>query len=89
MLKRRFVVLWNRIRVRSEDRNARRNHRKGKIERTKKSILQDLISGHNVGDYNITRDDITDILRLSTSLPISRIEELFKKYRGNDLSYRN
>ena len=71
-----------------EARELRREMRRQVVKDNKKEIMRDLMTGHNLGDFEITKEDLSKILKLGDNPPYAVILELYKKYRGNDLVYR-
>ncbi len=71
-----------------EARELRREMRRQVIKDNKKEIMKDIMTGHNLGDFQITKEDLNKILKLGDNPPYSIILDLYKKYRGNDIAYR-
>jgi hypothetical protein len=71
-----------------EARKLRREMRRQVVKDNKKEIMRDLMTGHNLGDFEITKEDLSKILKLGDNPPYVVILDLYKKYRGNDLAYR-
>jgi hypothetical protein len=71
-----------------EARELRREMRRQVVKDNKKEIMRDLMTGHNLGDFEITKEDLSKILKLGDNPPYVGILDLYKKYRGNDLAYR-
>ena len=50
--------------------------------------MHDLMVGHNIGDYTMQNSDLEIFIKLDRNPPLSKLEELHLRYRGNDLNYR-
>lgn len=46
------------------------------------------MTGHNVGDFEISNEDLGKILKFGDNPAYTSLLELYKKYRGNDIAYR-
>ena len=71
-----------------EARDLRREMRREAIKDNKKEIMRDLMTGHNVGDFEISNEDLGKILKFCDNPAYTSLLELYKKYRGNDIAYR-
>ena len=71
-----------------EARDLRREMRREAIKDNKKEIMRDLMTGHNVGDFEISNEDLGKILKFGDNPAYTSLLELYKKYRGNDIAYR-
>jgi hypothetical protein len=52
------------------------------IKDHKEHLLVDLMTGHNLGDYEFDSTDLPLITRLSSRSPYAEIERFYLKYRG-------
>ena len=87
---RRLIVWWYSYRRGGSDaRSLRRVLRRESIISNKKEIVRDLMTGHNIGDFEMTREDLTTFLRMGDNPPYFLLLKLYKTYRGNDLTYRD
>ena len=88
-MKRKLVVWWHTHRRGGKlARVLSREMRKENIKQIKKNIMHDLMVGHNIGDYTMQASDLEVFIKLQKYPPISKLEELHLRYRGNDLEYR-
>lgn len=76
--KLRFFLLQ----VEDEGRDHSRRSRQITIREKKKSLLLDLMTGHNIGDFRMNDVDFVALHKMSTQTPISTIRALHSKYRG-------
>lgn len=89
-MKKRFIVWWYTYRRGGKlSRTLSREMRKEKIKHWKNTVMHDLMVGHNVGDFTIQNSDLDIFIKLERNPPIKKLEELYKRYRGNELAYRN
>lgn len=87
---RKLIVWWYTYRRGgSNARSLRRELRRESIISNKKEIKKDLMTGHNIGDFEMTKEDLTIFLRMGDNPSYTKLIELYKKYRGNDLRYRD
>lgn len=88
-MRRKLVVWWHAYRRGGKlARDLSREIRKENIKQIKKNIMHDLMVGHNIGDYTMQNSDLEIFIKLQKYPPISKLEELHQRYRGNDLEYR-
>ncbi len=86
----KLIVWWYTFRRNGKEaRDFRRKIRRDAIVETKKNILRDLMTGHNLGDFTMTREDLTTFVTMGDNPPYKLIQELYLKYRGNDIRYRD
>ena len=52
------------------------------IKDHKEHLLIDLMTGHNLGDYEFDPDDLARIAHLNAGSPYAEIERYYLKYRG-------
>ena len=45
------------------------------------------MTGHNVGDFEMSKDDLNKFLKMGENPPYTLLHNLYKTYRGNDLRY--
>lgn len=76
-VKLRFFLLQLENDSREEDRKIRQSI----IKEQKKSLILDLMTGHNIGDFRIRDGDFSTLQKISTNTPISVIRALHSKYR--------
>jgi hypothetical protein len=89
-MKRKFFVWWYTYKRGGKIvRDLSRKERIKFIKTFKKNIMHDLMIGHNIGDYNMQDSDLEIFIKLQKDPPISKLDELYKRYRGNDLGYRD
>lgn len=87
-MKKRFVVWWYTYRRGGKlSRVLSREIRKERTKNWKTNIMHDLMIGHNIGDYTMQNSDLSLFIKLEKNPTTSRLEELYKRYRGNDLQY--
>lgn len=87
---RKLIVWWYTYkRGGSDQRLLRREIRRESIISNKREIKKDLMTGHNIGDFEMTKEDLTLFLRMGDNPSYTELIGLYKKYRGNDLSYRD
>lgn len=87
-MKKRFIVWWYTYRRGGKlSRDLSRESRKEMIKNWKKNIMHDLMVGHNIGDFTIQNSDLEIFIKLEKHPPVVKLDELYKKYRGNDLKY--
>jgi hypothetical protein len=86
----RLVFWWYNHKQGGRDRrHLSRVVRRELIKQRKENIMKDLMTGHNVGDFNISKEDLSTILRFGGNISFTKILKLYEKYRGNDLTYRD
>lgn len=71
-----------------ESRKARGEMRRQFVKDNKKEIIRDLMTGHNIGDFEISKEDLGKILKFGDNPPYVTLFSVYYKYRGNDLGYR-
>jgi hypothetical protein len=88
-MRKRFIIWWQtRKRGGALSRVLARENRKERIKNLKKNMMHDLMVGHNIGDYTMQNADLEIFIKLDRNPPLSKLEELHLRYRGNDLNYR-
>jgi hypothetical protein len=88
-MKRRFVVWWYTYRRGGRlSRTLSREIRKERIKKWKNDVMHDLMVGHNIGDFTIQNSDLEIFIKLERNPTIKKLDELYKRYRGNELGYR-
>lgn len=88
MIQRFFLWLKTHRNGGKDARDLRREMRREAIKDNKKEIMRDLMTGHNVGDFQISNEDLGKILKFGDNPAYASLLEFYKKYRGNDLTYR-
>jgi len=89
MMKRKFIIWWYTYRRGGRlSRTLSREIRKEKIRNWKKNVMHDLMTGHNIGDFKIQNTDLEIFIKLERNPTIKKLNELYKRYRGNELGYR-
>ena len=84
----RLIVWWYSYRRGgSSGRSHLREIRKELIKNNKREIMRDLMTGHNVGDFEMSKDDLNKFLKMEENPPYTLLHNLYKTYRGNDLRY--
>lgn len=88
-MRKRLIIWWQtRKRGGKLARFLSREARKENIKNLKKNMMHDLMVGHNIGDYTMQNADLEIFIKLDRNPPLSKLEELHLRYRGNDLNYR-
>lgn len=70
------------LQVENEARQNGRLVRQNTIREKKKSLILDLMTGHNIGDYKMNDKDFVALHKMSPQIPITIIRDLHSKYRG-------
>ena len=77
-IKLKFFLLQVENEVRQNGRLVRQNT----IREKKKSLILDLMTGHNIGDFKMNDKDFVALHKMSPKIPLSTIRDLHSKYRG-------
>jgi hypothetical protein len=78
----RTKLKWFLLQHESDVRDRGRVERQEKIRTTKKQLVVDLMTGHNIGDFTMNEEDFRIIVRNPYTLSTENIMLLHKKYRG-------
>ena len=81
-MQRRLIVWWNNLGKKKEQRKLRRSFRRTIIHENKSGILRDLMMGHNIGDYEMSGEDLEKIMGMWKHSTYHDIKILYEKYRG-------
>lgn len=63
-------------------RDREREERQEKIRTTKKQLVVDLMTGHNIGDFTMNEEDFKTLARNPYTLSTEIVMSLHMKYRG-------
>jgi hypothetical protein len=81
-LCRRIKLRFFLLQIENDEREEDRSLRQEVIKHSKKLLLLDLMTGHNIGDFQMGEQDFLALQRMSTKTPIKTIRALHSKYRG-------
>ena len=70
------------LQVENDVREKERCERQNTIKEKKKSLILDLMTGHNIGDFKMNDKDFVTLHKMNPQIPITIIRDLHSKYRG-------
>ena len=84
-LNRRIRFLSEGFSRKKKIRDAQRSLRITKIREKKRTIARDLAIGHNTGDFNIDKTDLSIVMFIAQNgygITFTALKNLYEKYRG-------
>ena len=84
-LDRRIRFLSERFSRKKKIRDAQRSLRITRIREKKRTIARDLAIGHNTGDFNIDKTDLSIVMFIAQNgygITFTALKNLYEKYRG-------
>ncbi len=84
-LNRRFRFFIEGVSRKKKPRDAERSLRLTRIREKKRSIARDLAVGHNTGDFNLDKTDLSIVMFIIQNgygITFTALKNLYEKYRG-------